>query len=643
MRLLHCLPLALLLGSVRLAAAQGLASVEQYRPVAPANRGFEVETLRFLPHLQYAAALDLSYAHLPLRLTEPGSSHDVLEHAAGGTALLGIGLYGRFELDLALPFVAYQAGDTPPGAPAPGAAGLGDARLALRARVWHSPGGAFALGAALLASTPMAPRRVLLNERTPGVEPRLVAEYSARRWIVAGHLGLGLRGQTDLYGTKLGQLVTVGTGAQYGLRAATRLVGELTGATAADGHFLERRHTPVELLLGARQQVGLMSFGLGGGPGLVSGYGAPAFRVVATVGWASVGPDFDRDGVADVGDACPWDAEDRDDFEDADGCPDPDNDGDGLLDGVDQCPNQAETKNGFQDEDGCPDNLPAPGDRDGDGIPDQDDKCPDEPEDKDGFEDADGCPDPDNDKDGILDKDDKCPNQPETINGNADEDGCPDEGKVQVQVGEKELLIDDRVFFDTERARVKSASQSLLNQVAHTLRAHPEIGRCAVEGHADDTGPDDYNQKLSLRRALAVVDYLVGRGIARARLSPIGQGERLPWVDNGSPEGRAKNRRVVFHIEGAAAVEAATKRRRARPPVPRAEKAEKAETVERVEKVETVEKIPKADEVPKVDKVDRPEKVEGRSQKTEPRLAPKPAPAKTDPNSLRDLIKLPPK
>ncbi len=132
--------------------------------------------------------------------------------------------------------------------------------------------------------------------------------------------------------------------------------------------------------------------------------------------------DNDGDGIPDDKDKCPNQAEDKDGFEDEDGCPDPDNDRDGIPDAQDKCPNQPETRNGYKDEDGCPDVL----DSDDDGIPEDKDKCPHEKEDKDGFEDEDGCPDPDNDKDGILDINDKCPNQPETKNGLNDEDGCPD-------------------------------------------------------------------------------------------------------------------------------------------------------------------------------------------------------------------------
>jgi outer membrane protein OmpA-like peptidoglycan-associated protein len=69
--------------------------------------------------------------------------------------------------------------------------------------------------------------------------------------------------------------------------------------------------------------------------------------------------DRDGDSIPDDVDKCPDDAEDKDGFEDEDGCPDPDNDQDGIPDKKDKCPNEPETVNGFQDEDGCPDEGPV--------------------------------------------------------------------------------------------------------------------------------------------------------------------------------------------------------------------------------------------------------------------------------------------
>jgi hypothetical protein len=70
---------------------------------------------------------------------------------------------------------------------------------------------------------------------------------------------------------------------------------------------------------------------------------------------AALGDDPDADGVVGAQDRCPNEPEDRDGFQDEDGCPDPDNDGDGISDVNDLCPVEAEDADGVQDEDGCPD------------------------------------------------------------------------------------------------------------------------------------------------------------------------------------------------------------------------------------------------------------------------------------------------
>jgi hypothetical protein len=133
--------------------------------------------------------------------------------------------------------------------------------------------------------------------------------------------------------------------------------------------------------------------------------------------------DNDGDGIPDHRDLAPDEPEDFDGWADLDGMPDPDNDGDGIPDRLDACPDEAEDFDGFRDQDGCPEEFL---DTDGDLIPDDEDLCPNSAEDRDGFQDADGCPDPDNDLDGIDDVDDECPDEPEDYDGDRDHDGCPD-------------------------------------------------------------------------------------------------------------------------------------------------------------------------------------------------------------------------
>jgi outer membrane protein OmpA-like peptidoglycan-associated protein len=251
--------------------------------------------------------------------------------------------------------------------------------------------------------------------------------------------------------------------------------------------------------------------------------------------------DSDGDGLIDKVDQCPTEPEDKDGFEDEDGCPDPDNDQDGILDDVDRCRDVPEDPDGFEDDDGCPEE-----DNDRDGIKDPDDECPLEPEDKDGFEDADGCPDPDNDQDGIADVEDLCPNEPETQNGYADHDGCPDEEQVRV-VGDK-IVLDDRVHFRTNNATIRPLSHPLLERLAKLLTEHPEYIHVHIEGHADQRGDEKFNLRLSTARAESVKNFLVERGVAESRLSYEGFGSSQPLVDSSDPRAYFLNRRVEFRV-----------------------------------------------------------------------------------------------
>jgi outer membrane protein OmpA-like peptidoglycan-associated protein len=273
------------------------------------------------------------------------------------------------------------------------------------------------------------------------------------------------------------------------------------------------------------------------------GVRADELRVTTGVMWspqpagtASVGRgDRDGDGIPDAVDNCPDDPEDKDGFQDEDGCPDPDNDGDGIPDVDDKCPNEAEDKDGFQDADGCPER-----DNDNDGIPDAADKCPDQPEDKDGFQDDDGCPDPDNDGDGIPDTVDKCPNDPETFNGFEDADGCPD---VRGASGPEEKpdridLKGNQISFGAGKAstQLTPAGKQVLGEVAALIKNRRLAIR--VEVHvALDTKSANAGQivaakkrgkQLAAKRAQVILDYLVSQGVPANAVQAVGLGADRP-------------------------------------------------------------------------------------------------------------------
>lgn len=305
--------------------------------------------------------------------------------------------------------------------------------------------------------------------------------------------------------------------------------------------------------------------------GLQFGAASSAAAPVVTVA------DTDNDGLTDDNDRCPKEAEDKDGFEDEDGCPDPDDDLDGIADAGDRCPRDAETRNGIDDEDGCPekdpdqdglvgtadqcptdpedkdafldeDGCPDP-DNDADGVADAADRCPREPEDKDSFQDDDGCPDPDNDGDGIPDSVDACPNEAETFNGREDDDGCPDKGVVLVVLTADKVEIKQQVNFPTNKAKIKRSSYTLLATIAKILLLHPEITKVRIEGHTDSAGSDAKNLRLSQARADAVRRHLIEvNGIEAARLESVGRGETQPIADNTTKAGKAANRRSEFVI-----------------------------------------------------------------------------------------------
>jgi outer membrane protein OmpA-like peptidoglycan-associated protein len=242
--------------------------------------------------------------------------------------------------------------------------------------------------------------------------------------------------------------------------------------------------------------------------------------------------DTDGDGIIDKLDKCPLEPEDKDGFEDEDGCPDPDNDKDGVPDIDDKCPMVPEDKDGFEDEDGCPDP-----DNDKDGILDADDKCPNEP----GPKENGGCPDKDRDGDTVVDRLDKCPDVP----GPPDNDGCPKQKYIVVTKDKIELK--QKVHFATAKATIYPDSFPMLTEVADVLKGRPEI-RVRIEGHTDSRGGLKYNLKLSQSRADSVKAFLVGQGVDPSRMETRGFGPTQPIADNRTASGREQNRRTEFII-----------------------------------------------------------------------------------------------
>src|SRR5262249_17514686 len=142
---------------------------------------------------------------------------------------------------------------------------------------------------------------------------------------------------------------------------------EVSGGTAFGLH-----DDQLEARAHVQFQVRNLDLIVGGGSGIVRGPGVPTFRLFAGGTWSPPQRlDSDDDGVLDGVDGCPAIKEDRDRYQDKDGCPEPDNDEDGWPDDRDMCPDRPEDMDHYQDDDGCPEP-----DNDGDTIPDGYDSCP---------------------------------------------------------------------------------------------------------------------------------------------------------------------------------------------------------------------------------------------------------------------------
>ncbi|MBU1161652.1 MAG: OmpA family protein, partial [Proteobacteria bacterium] len=165
-------------------------------------------------------------------------------------------------------------------------------------------------------------------------------------------------------------------------------------------------------------------------------------------------------------------------------------------------------------------------DSDGDGVPDNKDKCPNTPK---GVKvDVFGCP-LDADRDGVADYLDQCPNTP--MGATVDARGCWTYAAV--------------VLFDINSAEVKSEAYQMLTEAILIMKKNPDL-KVEIDGHTDNTGTAAYNMTLSEKRAEAIKDHLVTRGIDPQRLNTHGNGFSNPAASNDTKAGRAKNRRVEF-------------------------------------------------------------------------------------------------
>ncbi len=540
--------------AARAAGPEGF-SLNRFLLKPGADRVFSVEGSEVAPAWSPYGGLWFHYLSKPLVFVSGEGAAETEEVVVDSLMQLqagvGFGIADLLEFELVLPIVLSSEGD-PARFNQIGEAGLGDILARLRFEILGRPDGGdgFGLNLGVGVGIPSGKAEAGAGDGGVTIQPKLALAFMTGPLLIAANVGVNVRTDSGAFDN-----IDFGTELAYGLGAEVRVaepiaIGlELIGSTMLENAFAEKAETPLELIGGVKARLlGGLHFELGGGTGLMPGYGSPEFRFFVGAQWAEWGagePDTDGDGLVDSKDKCPYEAEDKDGFQDEDGCPDPDNDNDGVLDQNDRCRDVAEDIDDFEDDDGCPDE-----DNDKDGLKDLADNCPDSPEDFDQWKDDDGCPDPDNDGDGVLDADDRCIDVPETKNGFEDDDGCPDQPPL-ARIENCKIVIGEKVFFDTNKATIKAVSFPLLNEVARIIRENPGIQRVDIEGHTDSDGSAAYNRGLSDRRAKSVRKYLIGQGIPARKLTGKGYGEANPIADNDTPEGKEMNRRVEFIVRDA--------------------------------------------------------------------------------------------
>ncbi|HXI56114.1 MAG TPA: OmpA family protein [Polyangia bacterium] len=120
--------------------------------------------------------------------------------------------------------------------------------------------------------------------------------------------------------------------------------------------------------------------------------------------------------------------------------------------------------------------------------------------------------------------------------------------KVERQGDKLVVRFNSAILFDTGKAQLKPTSQKDLAEFARVLKEYPETD-LIIEGHTDNTGKTQVNQKLSQNRAESVIGYLSGQGVSSGRMTGRGYADQQPVGDNRTAAGRSKNRRVEVQIK----------------------------------------------------------------------------------------------
>lgn len=589
-------------------SAEPSIDVQTFWPAGGPQQGLALRSAEVQPHLNFGFTLLGNYQYQPLvyrSATDPNTVIGAVDHAFTVDFLWAFGLFDRVQIMAGIPMVAAQTGAGVRPITGGGVGdelplvGLRDARFDVAVQIIKRARRTRASGLGLRAdvglAVPTGDAR-FQGAATVVLQPILVADYRIAGLTITANLGARVLFEDRVWAGALFPSTLLGSlGLAYrpnaldrlSVSAETQWLAPITQSQTQSGPCTGAGCAPVayayaqgELFVGARYAVDRgrdVEVTAGVGAPLASAPGVALIRGLVGIAYTPRALDDDDDGVKEADDRCPQAREDRDGFEDSDGCPDLDNDNDRVPDEADRCPNAPEDADNHDDSDGCPDAdndsdgindaddecadesagaRPDPDhrgcpirDRDGDEVLDVDDQCPEmavgeraDPQrrgcplpdrDRDGVgDDVDqcvsdpsgehpdrfsrGCPDRDRDHDGVPNETDTCADQAETINGVDDADGCPDAGDETVTLGRGALLFANVVRLAPRARALRPQEIALFTQGAQRLRGMgSELARVTVGVLAD---PRDREGREAQRLAQMVADVLINAGVERSRV-----------------------------------------------------------------------------------------------------------------------------
>ena len=501
------LALTLVLPADRATAEEGKFDAQVFRPSGAPRDLTVVQKTEVIGHLSPTFGIHTDFSLDPLVLIHNVTGQDI--KAVGArlhlTGSVGIGLFDWTDLQLSVPFVAWQDSDNlrPIGSEGEvDTSSLGDLRFSGRVSLGFIPAfkrlsdKGFAMAVRGDLNLPSGNLDAFSSDGVVTGGAAILADYRLPTGgIISANLGVWLRPEREFAGTRIGDMGSFGLAAETYVKRnwGLSILGGVYGYPSLNKFPDSSRQLPLEGYLALRRQTDYgITWTFGGSFGAACGFGKPALRLFNGVTWH---PKSSRE------------QEEIDRILRRDSL-DPDHDG--VLSELDACPD-----------------MPGP------------------------LENR-GCPDSDKDNDGWVDRVDECPT---LAGGERGQKGCP-----PAYIRGDQIVILEKVEFATNSHEVLPTSVPILTDVANLVLEHPEVQRVNIEGHTDIRASSDYNLALSQRRVNSVTAFLIERGIEPKRLEARGFGHTRPLVDDThcnapdeelGPECRfltSQNRRVVYRI-----------------------------------------------------------------------------------------------